>query len=78
MINLVNKMQGWLYVLAAVAAVIFWIVTMYGLPPRVAKLEEKVAEHDMQLAEDRVKLNLILGSVTRIESFILQRHAGGK
>lgn len=77
MTNILNKMQLWLYVLAATGAVIFWLVTMYGLPPRVEKLEATVAKHEMEIAQDRVKLDLILGSVTRMENFILQRHGGG-
>ncbi len=75
---MITKVQSWLYVSAAVGAIVFWIVTMHGIPPRVEKLETKVAAHERQLAEDRVKLDLILGSVTRMESFILQRHGGGK
>ena len=63
--------------MAGIGAVVFWVVTMHGLPPRVEKLETQVAKHDMEIAQDRVKLDLILGSVTRMESFILQRHAGG-
>lgn len=75
---MINKIQACLYVLAAIGAISFWVVTMHGIPPRVEKLETKVASHERQLAEDRVKLDLILGSVTRMESFILQRHGGGK
>lgn len=75
---MITKVQSWLYVSAAVGAIIFWFVTMYGIPPRVEKLEVQVSENTRKLAEDRVKLDLILGSVTRMESFILQRHAGGQ
>ncbi len=75
---MITKVQSWLYVSAAVGAIVFWIVTMYGIPPRVEKLEVQVSENTRKLAEDRVKLDLILGSVTRMESFILQRHAGGQ
>ena len=75
---MINKVQNWLYVLGAVGAVLFWLVTIHGIPPRVEKLEVQVSENTRKLAEDRVKLDLILGSVTRMESFILQRHGGGK
>lgn len=73
---MINKVQSWVYVLAAAGAIVFWLVTIYGLPPRVEKLEKQVAAHERQLAEDRVKLDLILGAVTRMESFILHRHGG--
>lgn len=75
---MINKVQSWVYVLAAIGAIVFWVVTMHGIPPRVEKLETQVADHERKLAEDRVKLDLILGSVTRMESFILQRHSGGQ
>lgn len=75
---MITKVQSWIYVSAAVGAIVFWIVTMYGIPPRVEKLEVQVSENTRKLAEDRVKLDLILGSVTRMESFILQRHGGGQ
>lgn len=75
---MINKVQSWLYVFAAVGAVLFWLVTIHGIPPRVEKLEVQVAKHDMEIAQDRVKLDLILGAVTRMEGFILQRHAGGQ
>ena len=34
---MITKVQSWLYVSAAVGAIVFWIVTMYGIPPRVEK-----------------------------------------
>lgn len=71
---MINKVQSWVYVVAAAGAVVFWAVTMYGLPPRVDKLENKVAEHEMRLNQNEIKLDIILDDVKTIKGFILHRH----
>lgn len=53
-----------------------WCVTMYGLPPRVDKLEQKVARHEHILTESGVKIDIVLDDVKTIKGFILQRHGG--
>lgn len=73
---MINKVQSWVYVAAATGAIAFWLVTMYGLPPRVDKLETKVAEHEMRLNQNEVKLDIILDDVKTIKGFILHRHGG--
>lgn len=73
---MISKVQSWLYVAAATGAIVFWLVTMYGLPPRVDKLETKVAEHEMRLNQNEVKLDIILDDVKTIKGFILHRHGG--
>lgn len=73
---MINKVQSWVYVAAAAGAIVFWLVTMYGLPPRVDRLETKVAEHEMRLNQNEIKLDIILDDVKTIKGFILHRHGG--
>ncbi len=65
-----------LTVLALICMGLFWIFTINGLPPRVDKLETKVAEHEMRLNQNEVKLDIILDDVKTIKGFILHRHGG--
>ncbi len=73
---MIHKVQSWIYILGLAVCVLFWLVTMYGLPPRVDKLEIKVAEHEMRLNQNEVKLDIILDDVKTIKGFILHRHGG--
>lgn len=69
-----HKVKEWLVLAGIVGGVIMWFATMYGLPPRVDKLEEKVAAHDRVLTESGVKIDIVLDDVKTIKGFILQRH----
>jgi len=69
----VNKL---LYFAGVVLAVLFWFFTIYGLPPRVDKLEHAVADHDRRLAQSSVKLDTIAEDVKIIKDIMLRR--GGK
>ena len=68
--------KEWLVLAGLVGGVVLWCATMYGLPPRVDKLEQTVAEHERRLTESGVKIDIILDDVKTIKGFILQRHGG--
>ncbi len=71
-----GKIKEWLVLAGLVGGVITWFATMYGLTPRVDKLERTVAEHEKRLTESGVKIDIILDDVKTIKGFILQRHGG--
>lgn len=71
---MITKIQSWVYVLSVLGAVVFWAVTMYGLPPRVTRLEEQMKEYERGRIATEVRQAMILDAVTRIENFILNRH----
>lgn len=71
-----ENIKNWMYIFGVLGAVAFWCVTIYGLPPRVARLERKVQEHEHRLTESSVKIDIILDDVKTIKNFILQRHGG--
>lgn len=71
-----GAVKEWLVLLGILGGVIVWGVTMHGLPPRVDKLEQTVAEHERRLTESGVKIDIILDDVKTIKGFILQRHGG--
>lgn len=71
---MIAKIQSWVYVLSVLGAVVFWAVTMYGLPPRVTRLEEQMKEYERGRIATEVRQAMILDAVTRIENFILNRH----
>ena len=71
-----DKVKGWVWLLDGHGAA-FWCFTIYGLPPRVDKLERTVAEHERKMTETGVKVDIILDDVKTIKGFILQRHNGG-
>ncbi|MBE6421568.1 MAG: hypothetical protein E7027_05520 [Elusimicrobium sp.] len=71
---MITKVQSWVYVLSVLGAVVFWAVTMYGLPPRVTRLEEQMKEYERGRIATEVRQAMILDAVTRIENFILNRH----
>lgn len=71
-----TRVKEWLVLAGIVGGIVLWCVTMYGLPPRVDKLERTVAEHERRLAESVVKIDIILDDVKTIKGFILQRHGG--
>ncbi len=73
-----TAIKEWLVVAGLVGGIVLWCVTMYGLPPRVEKLEKTVAEHERRLTESGVKIDIILDDVKTIKGFILQRHGGGE
>ena len=68
-----ERIQYVIGILCAVGALLVWGVTMDGLPPRVDKLEQAVAEHEKRLAESGVKIDIILDDVKTIKGYILQR-----
>ena len=72
-----DKVKGWVWLAGVIGAAAFWCFTIYGLPPRVDKLERTVAEHERRMTETGVKVDIILDDVKTIKGFILQRHNGG-
>lgn len=74
----INKIKGWIYIIGVLGAVAFYFFTMYGLPPRVDRLESDVAALEKKMVATEIKTDMILQSVTRTENFILTRHGDGK
>lgn len=71
-----NQVKEWFVLAGLLGGVIMWFATMYGLPPRVDRLEEKVSAHEHILTESGVKIDIMLDDVKTIKGFILQRHGG--
>ena len=67
-----DKIQGGLYLLGVAVAVLFWFFTVYGLPPRVDKLEARVQQHEEQLSRQDVKLDIVIDDVKSIKSILMQ------
>lgn len=70
-----DKVKGWMWLAGVIGAAAFWCFTIYGLPPRVDKLERTVAEHERKMTETGVKVDIILDDVKTIKGFILTRSA---
>lgn len=70
-----DKVKGWMWLAGVICAAAFWCFTIYGLPPRVDKLERTVAEHERKMTETGVKVDIILDDVKTIKGFILTRSA---
>lgn len=68
--NAPKIVKEWLLLLSLIGGVLMWFATMYGLPPRVSKLEEQVSNHERSLTENRVKIDIILGDVKDIKTDI--------
>lgn len=68
-----TKAKEWLVLAGIVVGVIMWFATMYGLPPRVDRLEEKVDSHERILTEYGVKIDIVLDDVKTIKSLLLNR-----
>lgn len=75
-----GKIKEWLVLAGITGGVIMWFATMYGLPPRVDRLEEKVSEHEGRLARSDVKLDMIADDVKSIKVMLLGASAlnGGR
>ncbi|MGN0016771.1 MAG: hypothetical protein ACI37O_05485 [Candidatus Avelusimicrobium sp.] len=71
-----GRIKEWLVLLGIVGGVIMWFATMYGLPPRVDKLETTVGTMQKQIDRNDVKTDIILDDVKEIKSFLLTRHGG--
>ena len=71
-----EKLKNYVYLAGVAGAVLFWCFTMYGLPPRVEKLEAAVKEHERKLTESGVKIDIILDDVKTIKTHILTIHRG--
>lgn len=71
-----TKAKEWLVLAGIVGGVIMWFATMYGLPPRVEKLETTVSSMQKQIDRNDVKTDIILEDVKTIKSFLLTRHGG--
>ena len=67
-----DKIQSRIYLLGIVGAVLFWFFTIYGLPPRVDKLEQRVQQHEEQLSRQDVKLDIVIDDVKTIKSILMQ------
>lgn len=70
-----DKVKGWVWLAGVIGAAAFWCFTIYGLPPRVDKLERTVAEHEHKMTETGVKVDIILDDVKTIKGFILTHSA---
>lgn len=68
-----DALKGWFWILGLLGTAAFWGFTIYGLPPRVDKLERTVAEHERKMTETGVKVDIILDDVKTIKGFILTR-----
>lgn len=73
----IHRIKGWLYILGVLGVVAFYFFTIYGLPPRVDKLESDVSALEKKIVATEIKTDMILQSVTRTENFILTRHGDG-
>lgn len=73
-----DKFKDYIHIITVAFAVLFWFFTIYGLPPRVSKLEGEVQTMQRQLERNDTKTDIILDSVKRMETFILNRHGGNK
>ncbi|MBR2864675.1 MAG: hypothetical protein IKC13_00130 [Elusimicrobiaceae bacterium] len=67
-----EKSKEWLYFVGVAVAGLFWCFTIYGLPPRVDKLEERVQQHEERLSRQDVKLDIVLDDVKTIKSILMQ------
>lgn len=65
--------REWLILAGMLGGIIVWCVTMWGLPPRVEKLEDRVSAHDRQLATVNVKMDIVLDDVKTIKAHILNK-----
>ena len=72
-----EKLQGWVYILSVSMAVLFWFFTVYGLPPRVDKLEARVEQHEQQLSRQDVKMDIVIDDVKTIKSILMQFRSTG-
>lgn len=72
-----DKIKSWLFLAVALGATILWGVTMYGLPPRVDKLEQKVYAHEEKLTRADVKMDIVLEDVKTIKAILMQARSGG-
>ena len=70
-----DALKGWFWVMGLLGTAACWGFTIYGLPPRVDKLERTVAEHERKMTETGVKVDIILDDVKTIKGFILSRSA---
>ena len=67
-----EKLQGWVYLVSVAMAILFWFFTVYGLPPRVDKLEARVQQHEEQLNRQDVKMDIVIDDVKTIKSILMQ------
>jgi hypothetical protein len=67
-----EKVQGWVYLFSVALAVLFACFTVYGLPPRVDKLEARVQQHEEQLNRQDVKMDIVIDDVKTIKSILMQ------
>lgn len=67
-----EKIKSWVYLFCATGVVAVWCFTMYGLPPRVDKLEQRVSEHQEKLTRSDVKMDIVLDDVKTIKSILMQ------
>ena len=72
-----EKLQGGVYILSVSMAVLFWFFTVYGLPPRVDKLEARVEQHEQQLSRQDVKMDIVIDDVKTIKSILMQFRSNG-
>lgn len=69
-----SKIRDWLVLLGIASAAILWFTTMYGLPPRVEKLETRFSNLEKQIDRNDVKTDIILDDVKTLKSYILSIH----
>ena len=65
------KIKDIAYIFGILFAIGFWFFTIYGLPPRVDKLETTVSTLEKNVVANEVKTDMILQSVTRTENILL-------
>lgn len=54
---------------------VFWVHTLTGIPPRVAKLEKSVEEINTQVIRNDTKIDVILEDTKFIKQLVTQRYS---
>lgn len=72
-----DKLKVWAWLAGGLVAVLFWCFTIYGLPPRVDKLEQRVQQHEEKLTRSDVKMDIVLDDVKTIKTILMSFQRGG-
>lgn len=71
--NILKKVKEWIPVIIFISGVALYASVMYGIPPRVNKLEADMQEQKIKIAQSDSTLQMVAADVRDIKNMLMRQ-----